>query len=77
MLARSRFGQLDECNILFSSLASSDEPHVHTFYEWLNPKMDMGEGAYPFRTGISAVRLSVFDILKNMKSKNNDDYNNK
>ena len=69
MIARSRFGQLNECNMLFSSLASSDEPHIHTFYEWLNPKTDRGEGAYPFRTGISALRLSIFDILKNMKSK--------
>jgi hypothetical protein len=68
MIARSRFGQLNECNILFSSLASSEEPHIHTFYEWLNPKTDKGEGAYPFTTGISAVRLSIFDILKNMKS---------
>jgi hypothetical protein len=69
MIARSRFGQLNECNILFSNLASSDEPHIHTFYEWLNPKTDRGEGAYPFRTGISAVRLSIFDILKNKRSK--------
>ena len=69
MIARSRFGQLNECDMLFSNLASSDEPHIHTFYEWLNPKTDRGEGAYPFRTGISAVRLSIFDILKNMKSK--------
>lgn len=68
MIARGRFGQLDECNILFSTLASSKEPHIHTFYEWLNPKTDRGDGAYPFRTGISAVRLSIFDILKNMKS---------
>jgi hypothetical protein len=72
MIARGRFGQHKECNILFSSLASSNEPHIHTFYEWLNPKTDKGEGAYPFRTGISAVRLSIFDILKNMKSKNNN-----
>ncbi len=71
MTARNRFGQLNECKILFSSLASSNEPHVHTFYEWLNPKMDRGEGAFPFRTGISAVRLSIFDILKNMKDENN------
>jgi hypothetical protein len=31
MIARDRFGQLDECNILFSTLASSEEPHIHTF----------------------------------------------
>jgi hypothetical protein len=58
--------------MLFSSLASSGEPQIHTFYEWLNPKTDKGEGAYPFRTEISAVRLSVCYILKNMKSKNNN-----
>jgi hypothetical protein len=73
IIARSRFGQLNECNILFSSLASSEEPHIHTFYEWLNPMTDRGEGAYPFRTGISAVRLSIFDILKNTGSNNNND----
>jgi hypothetical protein len=72
ILARSRFGQLNECNILFSNLASSDEPHIHTFYEWVNPKTDRGEGAYPFRTGISAVRIAIFDILKSMKSENNN-----
>jgi hypothetical protein len=77
MIARRRFGQLNECNILFSSLASRDEPHIHTFYEWLNPKMDRGEGAFPFRTGISAVRLSIFDILKNMKSKQYNSNSNK
>jgi hypothetical protein len=75
MTARSRFGQHKECNTLFSSLVSSNEPHVHTFYEWLNPKTDEGEGAYPFRTGISAVRLSIFDILKNMKSENSNNNN--
>jgi glycogen debranching enzyme len=75
MIARSRFGQHKECNILFSTLVSSNEPHIHTFYEWLNPKTDKGEGAYPLRTGISAVRLSIFDILKNMKSENNNNNN--
>ncbi|HEX7207212.1 MAG TPA: hypothetical protein VF233_03465, partial [Nitrososphaeraceae archaeon] len=25
------------------------------------------EGAYPFRTGISAVRLAIFDILNRIK----------
>jgi hypothetical protein len=73
MLARSRFGQLDECNILFSSLASSDEPHIHASYEWMNPKTDRVEGAFPFRTGISAVRMVVFDIPKSMERKNNNE----
>jgi len=69
MLARSRFGQLNKCNILFSNLASSNEPHIHTFYEWMNPKTDRGEGAYPFRTGISAVRIAVFDTEEYRKQK--------
>jgi hypothetical protein len=38
----------------------------------MNPKTDRGEGAYPFRTGISAVRIAIFDILKSMKSENNN-----
>ncbi len=54
----------------FSNLASSlmSTP----FYEWMNPKTDRGEDAYPFRTGISAVRIAVFDILKSMESNNNE-----
>ena len=69
MLARGKFGQYKECNILFSKIVSEDDhhPHVHTFYEWVNPITDKPEGAYPFRTGISAVRIAVFDILKRME----------
>jgi hypothetical protein len=63
MLARSRFGQLKECDILLSTLASEGHPHVHSFYEWLNPINDTGGGVYPFRTGISAVRIAISDIL--------------
>ena len=68
ILARSRFDQLDECNILLSKLASENHPHVHTFYEWINPTTDQGDGAYPFRTGISAVRVAIFDILWRIKT---------
>ena len=75
MLARSKLGQYRECNILFSKLSSEDHQHIHTFYEWINPITDKPEGSYPFRTGISAVRLSIFDILKNMKSMNNNNNN--
>jgi hypothetical protein len=63
MLARSRFGQFKECDILLSSLASEGHPHVHCFYEWLNPINDTSGGVYPFRTGISAVRIAITDIL--------------
>ena len=67
MLSRSKFDQYKECNTLFSKLASEDHPHIHTFYEWINPITDKAEGAYPFRTGISAVRIAIFDILNNMR----------
>jgi hypothetical protein len=69
MLARGKFGQYKECNILFSKIVSEDDhhPRIHTFYEWVNPITDKPEGAYPFRTGISAVRIAVFDILKRIE----------
>jgi hypothetical protein len=63
MLARSRFGQFEECDILLSTLASEGHPHIHCFYEWLNPINDTSGGVYPFRTGISAVRIALADIL--------------
>jgi glycogen debranching enzyme len=64
MLARSRFNQIEECNILFSKLASEGHPYLHAFYEWINPITDEGSGAYPFRTGITAIRIALADILK-------------
>ena len=45
---------------------------MHTFYEWINPITDKAEGAYPFRTGISAVRLAIFDILKRIEGEEKD-----
>ena len=71
MLARSRFNQVEECNILLSKLSSKDKKTVgiHTFYEWLNPITDEGGGAYPFRTGISTVRLAIADMAQKIKEK--------
>jgi hypothetical protein len=52
MLDRSRFNKDEGCNILPSKLASNDgHPHLHAFYEWINPVIDQGSGAYQFRTG--------------------------
>jgi len=68
MLARSRFDRVEECNILLSTLTSESHLHMHTFYEWINPITDEGNGAFPFRTGISAVRVAIADILSNVKS---------
>ena len=67
MLARSRFNRVEECNLLLSTLTSESKFHMHTFYEWINPITDEGNGAFPFRTGISAVRISVVDIYSNIR----------
>jgi hypothetical protein len=70
MLARSRFDKAEDCDILLSKLASEGHPHTRAFYEWINPLNDQGNGAYPFRTGISAVRIAIADILgKNKRRK--------
>jgi hypothetical protein len=69
MLARSRFGQYEECDILLSKLASEGHPHIHSFYEWINPITDHPDGSFPFRTGISAVRLAIADIIKKNQKK--------
>jgi Glycosyl-hydrolase family 116, catalytic region len=68
MLARSRFNKVEGCNILLSKLASNDgHPHLHAFYEWINPITDEGSGAYPFRTGITTIRIALADILEKIK----------
>ena len=71
MLVRSRFNQVEECNILLSKLSSKDKKtvEIHTFYEWLNPINDEGGGAYPFRTGISSVRIAIADMAQKIKGK--------
>jgi glycogen debranching enzyme len=67
MLARSRFDRVEECNVLLSTLTSESNLQMHTFYEWINPITDEGNGAFPFRTGISAVRISIVDIFNNIR----------
>lgn len=71
LLTRFRFGQTNECNILLSSLfnhgkQNSKSDHDNIFYEWLNPTTKTGGGAYPFRTGISAYRLTSFEIISKL-----------
>ena len=62
MLARGRFNRIEECNILLSKIATK-RPHIPAFYEWINPITHQPSGAFPFRTGISATRLALFDII--------------
>jgi hypothetical protein len=69
MLARSRFDQVAECNFMLSTLASEGRPHTRAFFEWVNPVTRKGDGAYPFRTGISGIRIALTDIIENIKSR--------
>lgn len=68
LLTRFRFGQTDECNIILSNLFNPNgkknrSNHDNIFYEWLNPTTKTGGGAYPFRTGISAYRVTSLEIM--------------
>jgi hypothetical protein len=53
--------------MLLSKLASEGHPRIHAFYEWINPITDYAEGSFPFRTGISAIRIAIADIIKKTK----------
>lgn len=67
MLARSRLGRIDECHTLLSMLSSKDsQSNTRAFCEWVNPVTDVGSGAHPFRTGISAIRIAITDMLRQM-----------
>ena len=64
MLARSRFDQIKECKALLSKIDSGGNASALGLYEWINPNTNQPSGAFPFRTGISSVRLALFDILR-------------
>jgi hypothetical protein len=73
MLARTRFDRIEECDLLLSTLTSESNLQMRTFYEWVNPITDEGNGAFPFRTGISAVRISVVDIFSSIRTRLSDE----
>lgn len=64
ILARTRFGKIDDCSFLISKFVSHNGVHSNMLYEWVNPLTFQGSGAYPFRTGISSVRIAAFESLK-------------
>lgn len=64
MLARIRFNKIQDCDTLLSKLLSENHPSTHAYYEWINPITERGGGAFPFRTGISAVRIVIMEILE-------------
>ena len=67
MVARNKFNQFKECIALLAEM-SSGKPYMFSFYEWINPIDKRPEGAFPFRTGISALRLCIADILKSQSA---------
>lgn len=70
MLARSRLERFQECSSLFSVLISGNYQNGNlAFYEWVDPVNKLGKGAYPFRTGISAIRITLLEILQHMRNK--------
>ena len=72
ILARTRFGKLDDSSFLISKFVSDNGVHSNMLYEWVNPLTFQGSGAYPFRTGISSVRIAAIEFLK---ENTKDDYN--
>jgi hypothetical protein len=63
MLARSRFQRYGECKDLFSELTRENYSQTLAYYEWINPVTGKGSGAFPFRTGISTIRIALTDTL--------------
>lgn len=79
ILARSRFNRIQECDILISRIVSKNRPtarhrgipeivNPRAYYEWINPLTDEGGGVFPFRTGISAVRIVIMEILERIRT---------
>ena len=65
ILARSSFSQLEECNLLFSNLVSEEDySRDYAIYEWIDPITFKGKGVNSFRTGISSIRIALFNVLE-------------
>lgn len=64
MLARARFDRIEDCDTMMSAFTSqAGDPQPHAFYEWIDPNTEQGHGAFPFRTGISTMRIMVTGFL--------------
>ena len=70
MVARNRFGKIDDFNYLSSMFVSNNGVDSNMLHEWVNPLTFQGNGAYPFRTGISAIRIAVSESHVKTGSKN-------
>lgn len=63
MISRYRYGQIADFLCLFSKFMSPNNIQLNMLHEWVNPITFEGKGAYPFRTGISSIRLAALDYL--------------
>jgi glycogen debranching enzyme len=64
MMARARFDRIEECDTMLSAFTSQEgNPELHAFYEWIDPNTNQGHGAFPFRTGLSTLRIVVIGVL--------------
>jgi hypothetical protein len=64
MLARARFDRIEDCDTMLSAFTSqAGDPQPRAFYEWIDPNTEQGHGAFPFRTGISTMRIMVTGFL--------------
>jgi hypothetical protein len=64
LMTRLRFRRFDECDYLISTLFLDEFSDENLLYEWVNPITNKGNGAYPFRTGISSLRLVIYDVFR-------------
>ena len=64
MLARARFDRIEDCDTMMSAFTSqAGDSQPRAFYEWIDPNTEQGHGAFPFRTGISTMRIMVTGFL--------------
>ncbi len=64
MMARARLDRIEECDTMLSAFTSQGgNPELHAFYEWIDLNTNQGHGAFPFRTGLSTLRIVVIGLL--------------
>jgi hypothetical protein len=64
MLARARFDRIEDCDtMMFAFTSQAGNPESIAFYEWIDPNTEHGHGAFPFRTGISTMRVLLTGFL--------------
>jgi glycogen debranching enzyme len=64
MISAHRYGKLADFNCLFSRFESPNKLQLNKLHQWVDPITFDGKGAFPFRTGISSIRLVVLDYMR-------------